>query len=445
MSLELYRHFETRGLRYAVVGDVSEYPERIRSDLDIVIEPEFIRDVSRLLEDFFEERGARLAQALQHEQTAWHFSFVWEDDMEVLQFIHPDLCGDYYRNGRLLLAAKEILSNRVRATGPGGDDLGFYVPRPATAFLYYLLKRIDKADLGETQGRYLSEQWRRDPQGAEMQTRRFWSAGEATRIRRAAESEDWGSLQASIPSLRRSLRSRVGWRPSWWMGELRRIIGRLRHPTGIWLAVLGPDGSGKSTVIERLRTELAPLFRRTRVVHLRPFLGRSRSQSGPVTEPHAERPRSSTASLIKLGYWLFDYSMGYLLQTRPALIRSTLVLYDRYYPDLLADPMRYRYGASLRPVRGMMGLIPQPNLYVVLDVDSSVIHERKTELPIDELERQRGVYRALARSLSNAHLVDASVPPDQVARRVEGLVLDHMERRVLHRLAPRRKTLRRSL
>jgi thymidylate kinase len=441
LATELCRFMESRGVRYAVVGDVSEFPERIRSDLDIVVDQGALEDMDRWLREFFEERGARLVQVLQHEQTAWFFVFAWENETGGFDFIHPDVCGDYYRDGRLLLTAEEVLAERMRATSERGDDLGFYVPAPAMAFVYYLLKRVDKADLAARQGAYLSEQWRRDPTGAESQVRRFWRQADAARIIEAATVGDWEPLQPVLPVLRGSLRARIGWRPSWWLGELGRIVRRVRRPTGVWVAFLGPDGSGKSTVIERVRADLNPAFRRTRVVHLRPFLGRRRSQSGPVTEPHAERARGTLSSALKLGYWLLDYTMGYLVQTRPALTRSNLILYDRYYPDLLVDPVRYRYGGSMRLVRRLASLVPQPDLYIVLDVPPAEIHKRKSELPMEEIDRQRGTYARLAREIPNAHLIDASTAPSRVGIEVDRVILDYMESRVGRQLARPRMLL----
>lgn len=441
LAAELFRFFDSNRIRYAVVGDAREYAKRIRGDLDIVLEPSALEGLGPRLAEFFARRGARLVQSLQHEQTAWYFVFSWENDAGSLQFIPIDICGDYYRGGRLLLTAEEILSDRVQAVGEAGDDLGFYVPAPSMAFIYYLLKRVDKVDLAPEQGAYLSEQWRKDSWGAESHVRRFWREADAALLVRAAESGDWSwvQLQRLLPELRARLQSKVGWRLGWGLGELKRIVRRLRQPTGLWIAFLGPDGSGKSTVLEQVRMDLAPAFRSTRVVHLRPSLGRSGSRGVPVTEPHAEPPRGTFSSFVKMAYWFLDFTAGYLLQTRPAVSRSTLVLYDRYYPDLLADPVRYRYGGSMNLARCLSGLIAHPHLYIILDVPTAEIYRRKNELPMEEIDRQREIYRRLAGELRNAYLVDGSASPDRVARKIEALVIDYMEHRVIRRLLRAKK------
>jgi thymidylate kinase len=63
-----------------------------------------------------------------------------------------------------------------------------------------------------------------------------------------------------------------------------------------------------------------------------------------------------------------------------------------------------------------------------------VLYARKQEVTIEEAARQREDYLKLARSLPNAHVVDASKPIDEVVARVEKVVLDYMAGRTARRL-----------
>ena len=75
-----------------------------------------------------------------------------------------------------------------------------------------------------------------------------------------------------------------------------------------------------------------------------------------------------------------------------------MAISDRYFDDLLVDPVRYRYGAPRWLARLAFKLAPQPNLVFVLDADSSVIYGRKQEVALSELERQLAAYREMAHS-----------------------------------------------
>src|SRR5439155_20668624 len=80
-----------------------------------------------------------------------------------------------------------------------------------------------------------------------------------------------------------------------------RRIRRWLQPTGIFLVVLGPDGVGKSTLVEQLVEKLGPAFRRHRVFHFRPELTKPQVETGlRVTDPHGNPIRGTLGSVARL-------------------------------------------------------------------------------------------------------------------------------------------------
>jgi thymidylate kinase len=197
--------------------------------------------------------------------------------------------------------------------------------------------------------------------------------------------------------------------------------------------VLGPDGAGKSTLIESLRADLAGAFRRSQVFHLQPDILGQKEDEGPVTEPHAKPPHPVWLSLLKIPYYVLDYSLGYALRVRPQLVRSTLVLFDRYYDDILVDARRYRYGGPLWLVHWLQRAIPRPDLFLILDAPAEQLLQRKQELPGSELQRQRLGYHRLAMGYQNAYVLHTSAPIAEVARQASAIILDFLHARYLQR------------
>ncbi|MFQ5958176.1 MAG: dTMP kinase [Alphaproteobacteria bacterium] len=430
LGARLWRYLNREGIAYCVVGA----NRNDGGDIDIVVGGLGGPGLIRLMQGFCEETGVQLVQVLQHERSAWYFVLAWTGEDGAPHFLHPDVCGDYVRDGRTVLDAGELLAGRAEAGAEANDGAGYPVPAPAIEFVYYLVKKIDKQALADRHGDHLSAAWRADPRGARIGVARFWPDTDAALIARAAADDDWGAVRAALPRLRRSLRARLPWTAADRWRELKRRIARAVWPSGLVVAVLGPDGAGKSSVIERLVTTLAPAFRQTHRLHLRPRLGASGGSRAPIVDPHGEPPRGAIASAAKLLYFLFDYWAGYAAKLWPLKARSSLVLFDRYYHDLLADPKRYRYGAPpwLAALAGR--LVPEPDLTLILDAPAETLQARKREVLAEESARQRAAYRDLAARLENAVVIDAGRPPERVAADAAHAVVDHLAERMARRV-----------
>jgi thymidylate kinase len=208
------------------------------------------------------------------------------------------------------------------------------------------------------------------------------------------------------------------------------LRGSFKNRPGLWIAVFGPDGAGKSASIQCLTQELSLIFREIERFHFRFMFRPGWQDSPPVTDPHGQPARGFLLSILKLLYWLADYWWGYMTVIRPALHNPTLILFDRYYHDVLVDPVRYRLpGSTLRFARFLAGLVPTPDLYILLDVPAEVLQQRKSEVACDESRRQRLAYLQMFHSVPNAFMVDAACSLDEVVQQMKAVVLEAMANR----------------
>lgn len=182
------------------------------------------------------------------------------------------------------------------------------------------------------------------------------------------------------------------------------------------IAFLGPDGSGKSSVIEGIREKLCRMGIQQRMMHWRPYGLKGREDLGiPVSDPHSAPPRGSLQSIAKLGMLWVDWWIPSLTVLLHARAKTSVVISDRYYNDLLADPVRYRYGGSLRLARRAFRYFPKPDLVFVLTGTASVIHPRKEEVSMEELQNQLIRYRTLCSEVGDAgRLINVDRPLDEV-------------------------------
>ena len=149
------------------------------------------------------------------------------------------------------------------------------------------------------------------------------------------------------------------------------------------VAFLGVDGSGKSTIIEAFMRHVRSDWPDIQYVHFRPtFIYRGKGEDKPVVDPHSGQQRGVLMSLIKLLYFVVEYNYAFHFHYKRT---NDLVVFDRYYYDVIADPKRIKNSAPLWIAKFLGKFIPQPDITFYLYAPPEVMFERKKEIPIDEL------------------------------------------------------------
>jgi len=189
------------GISYCIVGNTDDFPEAIEGDVDIIIPQDRIKSLHLIMLAFCKENDCKLVQCLQHENNAFYYVIQWWQNNQPA-FLKLDICGNYYRKAKLFLPADALLSNPEEAKNVQGHAKGFLVPAPATEFIYYLLKKIDKGNLNNEQAAHLHTQWLKDPTGCLSNVRKFWDNEHSALIKQAAECNDWHQVIKAIPQLR---------------------------------------------------------------------------------------------------------------------------------------------------------------------------------------------------------------------------------------------------
>ena len=255
-------------------------------------------------------------------------------------------------------------------------------------------------------------------------------------------------LRGAVPSdhLARDVRLAVATRRigSPWYGlapalRLRRVLRRVRQPTGLLVTVVGPDGSGKSTLARSLPDACRGLFRRDALFHWRPavlprpgaLIG---SPMGDPSRPHEREPHPRGISTGLLLYHWADFFVGSWTRFFALRVRTGLVVLERGWWDILVDPRRYRLDAPPMLVRILGKLLPAPDLTLVCEAPVEVLLDRKNELTSDELSRQTQAWRSLRTDLRRTHFLDASASRQEVRDAARTAIADHLESRSIARL-----------
>jgi thymidylate kinase len=231
------------------------------------------------------------------------------------------------------------------------------------------------------------------------------------------------------------------------------------------VALIGPDGAGKTTVARQLQATLSLPMQYVYmginlgssnvllptswlVVSLRRALGRS-SVRQPSSPQSSEMVRSKPGSWRRVTRWLRSYlRLANLLAEetfRHILVwfyekRGHVVLLDRWFlADFYASNVTQNQPMSRR-IHGylLQRLFPQPDLVIYLDAPAEVLFARKGESSLEVLEWRRQQYLQMRHKVKRFVAVDASQPTAAVIEEITALItafskseVDYGERQML--------------
>lgn len=229
---------------------------------------------------------------------------------------------------------------------------------------------------------------------------------------------------------RKLLGRAIGWnlrhRPFGLVAGISRFLqtftgNYLMSRTGFSVGFTGPDGSGKTTVIDRTIERLGDVFATAHAYyHFRPALfgnlgdvahsaGLKKEVDRNYSDPHRGGKTGAVSSLARLGYYSVDYILGYFAKVKTKTRITRLVIFDRYFTDIICDSRRSRIYLPPKFLNIWRKLfIPSLDYNILLTASAETILSRKRELDeagiraindrIDYLAPQPGYLKVLNES-----------------------------------------------
>jgi hypothetical protein len=394
---------------YAVGHGLERYPQALGRDLDVFVSP---RDMERAFDialRVFRQNGWAFACP----RTPYRLRpiYVFKDQVHLQVDLFPGL---YWRGVPLV----EHIEQDAQI-GPFHIDL----------WAHFAKSILTKLLAGELPGKF-----NRDVLQDQLVVSKckhilghFLSSHLLSVLRR----QDEEAIRKISPILRRTLlRRELVFRPWRIIGIFPLLNIRVKRffvPVAPIVALVGPDGVGKSTILDTISQNGSFPFLGTVVKHWRPGL-----LPPPAFFKHMRRPekpcslvpnrKPGKAHLIRLIYYSIDFFLGHFLKDNPVACTPKLILYDRCALDMAVDPVRYRL-ASAKGTMISWRIIPKPDMVILLHDKPKRIRARKAELEEKEIERQLNEWLKLAeQGLVNA-VIEIDAEPVVIARRIKEVII----------------------
>ena len=261
----------------------------------------------------------------------------------------------------------------------------------------------------------------------------------------------WDKIEARVSSIRRAMVRR-----SFFPNLVRRFLKflqfawgpiqhRIRRPFGCFVVILGPDGSGKTTVANEVMSYWEKEFHKKplyihgnfavlpRLRILRRIWATLRGRELPPDPDYTLKhsgaqavPHSVGKSLCYLAYYYWGYVLGHF-RIFLAQGQDRLIVADRYFYDYF-----FQRGNMHLPhwlLRMLSRFIPRADLVVLLEADPQAIYDRKKELTVEEIGRQQSIIRKMAGWLPNVLRVRSDIGIDTTVRESRKAIFTAMAKR----------------
>jgi len=433
ITVALFTALENLGIKYCVYNGYEKLPRIVESDIDIAIEEKGLYQLDSIIFELSRRNNLLMVHKIWHDKK--NFAYVLspfrlaKTDRLQLDFFSEFSIHDPRKSALerfLILGENDLLLGRRRFQY-------FFVPSIPKEFLVKIIRRIFKDDLSYERFKRLVFLYNNNKDGCKQEIRKYFP-DQTDLIVNAFENKDFVKLRTNLYLLKKTLR-RFRKNPFVLQNLInlfKRGFYRIKHPVGISVAFLGPDGCGKSTVIKEVRQILSRSFPGQDLFYWRPTFLKQPGvvlglRNGVKTDtnlfPHAHHAEHPIKSFLRFCYYLFDFTVGYLVKVYPLTIANHLCVFDRYYYDVLVDSFRYNFSLPRWLLKLPLLIVPKPTLIIILDVPVGELINRKQELPEVELKRQRHEFLKLASQIPNVYIIDNSRSIREVIKEIASIIL----------------------
>lgn len=397
--------------KYCILRNYDILPN-YRNDIDILVEKNKIDIILKKIVDDFAKESVIFLHFVQFSCLSVYFY-----DKITNQFIHLDFFEEIKWKVFEYLSAKDILNSRILQNK-------IYIPHPLYEMYELLLTRL--VYQGKIKEAYKEKIfWLFTEKKSEKILKSYYNFHSEIKNRR------WDKIEKKLYKLRARIIIANFFSPITLIKSIfsfiYRVINRHIRPPGLFIAFYGVDGSGKSRQIQLLLDNIKGLFgEKINTFHFRPTLFYSKPKEVTISNPHAQKKTVLIRTIMKLFFYVIIYNWGYLTQILPMTSKNGLVIFDRYYFDLMIDPIRYRMKVSKKVIKFFGYFIPKPDINFALIAEPKAILNRKNELSLNEIIKQQD-YITHYFTADNCYMIKTDIQESGTSNKIKNLIIEYVK------------------
>ena len=418
---------------YCILRNYENLPEWTSNDIDIWIDKRhwskfftIVKELAHTL-DYTLDYTPRLSVKGEGDY------FLLKEINNKIEVIHLDCWAYFHWKGMFFIDETVMPENLKR------HEKGFYVPAKGIEASINLLK--DLIYHGKVKDKYkdlIKAYAQQDHEVFKKSLLRPFGFKTTQFILENAKSGNWDALERNTNKLRVTLFIRCLLNPlsqtgKWYYYVKAQIRRFFINPRGIFIVFIGPDGSGKSTTAKKLiESEFVRRFFQKKYYFHGHFsylpelkrvakIFKIKKISSNDLHENQTSPFGMVRSMIYPIYYGFNYFLGHFLIWKEKA-RAGLMVFDRYFFDYFIQ--KQFENCPRRLLQVISEIIPKPDIVIYLKNNPEVIHSRKPELSVVEIERQLKMCEEVITYFKNSFVIETSISPEEIVKKIQKKILE---------------------
>lgn len=392
-----FRECNNQNISYCVLRNYEGLPSQTGRDIDILIDNSHINQVDEIIKKVSTEFGWFIFLN-KKEESHYYYTLCRETEPFIINF---DFQFDFRYCDIKYFDGNAVLKNRRQY------KLFFIPPVGFEAVTLFLNSVLAKRFVKYSYRDLILKSYNANPEKFNDFLVRIVGQDLTLSVMALMTSEKWDRL----PTYRNRIINRIRFNTH--VSVLNETIYRIKHfslkimrilnPPGVFVALIGPDGVGKTTIATNLIKILENFFPKCCYIHsgyrmegvpnIGGFLKSDKKKSCDRGGKNNLQHENRVLEYSRVIYHICSFMLGYYIKVLPAKRRRELVIADRYYYDIVVNPSRKNITLSSLFYRTFLPFVHRPDLLIILYADPQQIYRRKQELTLNEIKRQLNLYR----------------------------------------------------
>ncbi len=443
--IELFSQLNRDRLNYCILRNYEKLPESIGNDVDIWVksgeELKFQKIILKVAKKL-EWKLIKYLPWIQNKGEGRYFFIKEEQQFIVLHidcFTHINWKGISYVNENIF---PKYISFYKK---------GFYIIAPPIEVSILLVKTLlFEGKIADKYKERIIKYSKKYPEIFIEAIRKPFSKHVAKIIYNLTKKEEWDIIEKKVNYFRWKLilHSALN-RPFYQLKNcINYFYSRIKERTflnhGFFIALIGPDGSGKTTIAKATMYSdmIKKLFPNKRYIYrnfgilpeLKVYaslfkLNKYRTKNYIQTKAIRENgtPFSFFRSMIYPVYYGIEYFLGRFFVWKEKG-KNKLIIFDRYFYEYLLQKQFEKCPRWF--LLFISKIIAKPDALIFLKNNPKVIYSRKQELYIEEIERQSKICEEIVIRFPDGFIIETSCTPKEVVKKIQRIMLNKINKNI---------------